>query len=558
MTVKKRDILQEQVRLAIKLIPGMQISSIIVALALSYSVLNIVPGVNIALWLCGIAVVAGTRVLMTMKFEKYKSGPFDGAKWERAYIFSSIFSGIVWGSSAYLILPSGNPGIEVLFVASVAGLSAATTVSHSSLKYGPAAWMTPVLTTYCSRFLFTGDQQAQILGGLLALLLVVLVYYSFKHNNVITNSISLQFVNLELIDEVRNVSKKQEKFVSIVAHDLRSPLTGIKGMIEIAEGKNNESWAEVRENAAAKQITDTIDGLLAMIENLLNHSRLKSGKIAPEKRFVFARNLVESQIAGIIHAAALKKITVNNDVPNDMRIFADPQLIGQVFHNLLLNAVKFTNEGGAITVFRTSPESSDIAVRDNGVGIREEYMADIFSDDVKTTTFGTAGEKGTGLGLPYSHDIMTTHDGDLKAGRAEGGGTVITVCLPHRRPKILLVERPDESADSIKSAVAKIGDVDLAEVDSGRGALEILGKASPNLAIISLDSDKDGAIALIKKIRGIPRFRFLPIIALAKPAGPGDETDKLRVRLLELGVNELLVKPFLESELTKQANFYLR
>ena len=136
----KEAIDREQLRLVMQQVPTMQAASVVVALVLSYAARDFVPRGNILLFVLSISAVAASRVILYKRFLKACTKPFVARNWKSAYLLLALISGIVWGSSAFLILPYGNAWLLALFVLVMASLSASTTVSHSSIKWAPAAF----------------------------------------------------------------------------------------------------------------------------------------------------------------------------------------------------------------------------------------------------------------------------------------------------------------------------------------------------------------------------------------------------------------------------------
>ena len=136
---------REQLRLVMHQVPTMQAASVVVSLVLSYAVRDIVPLGNILLFVLSISAVAAGRVILYRRFLNAATKQFVAKNWKSAYLLLALTSGIVWGSSAFLILPRGDPWLLALFVLVMASLSASTTVSHSSIKWAPAAWIVPAM-----------------------------------------------------------------------------------------------------------------------------------------------------------------------------------------------------------------------------------------------------------------------------------------------------------------------------------------------------------------------------------------------------------------------------
>jgi len=347
----KEDVLREQVSLAYSQLPAMQTSSFIVALILGFAVRDHISHTSIFLWLALIFAIASGRAVLHFKFSKVRREPFNGKTWENAYLLLSFISGIFWALSAFMIFPQGNTEIIALLVLVVASLSASTTVSHSSIKMGPAVWVVPVMMSYAARCFTDGGDYGRIVAPLILLYTVTILSYSFRTHKTVEAAITLKFENLELLEKLRHATKLKDQFISLVSHDLKSPLAGICGWLIFLHEMPPQDLPEMRNKGTIKDLADSAQGLLNMLERLLNHSRLKQGSHALKKRFVDVRALVERQSAILRYSAANKRLVIHNNLPADMRILADPDLFGQVLINLLSNAIKFTPDGGEITVF---------------------------------------------------------------------------------------------------------------------------------------------------------------------------------------------------------------
>lgn len=346
-------------------------------------------------------------------------------------------------------------------------------------------------------------------------------------------------------EELRNAketaeaaTKLKDEFVLLVSHDLKSPLSAIKRMLEMIEN-NTVPVEEVREKRMFRHMADTAAALLNYIDMLLQRNRLKSGKMILEKRFVHAREVADKYLQAGFLAATHKGIALANELPPDIRVFADPDLFGQVVHNLLTNAVKFTPEGGHITVFCPSPGKPVIAVRDNGVGVEEHIRRGIFRGDTGISAPGTAGERGTGLGLPFAYEIMRAHGGTLEFADAPGGGCIFIATFQEHRAVILLVDDDHARRTGLKLAIAAIDGMDVVEAESGAAALEFCRQSTPDLVVIGLPLPEMDGLDLIRRIREDGLIGRLPIIVLSDK-GQSAEDDEMRRNVMLTGADELL------------------
>ncbi|MBI5815139.1 MAG: response regulator [Nitrospinae bacterium] len=142
-----------------------------------------------------------------------------------------------------------------------------------------------------------------------------------------------------------------------------------------------------------------------------------------------ARREVECELRQAKDAAAeMKKISLSNNVPPETVAQADPELLGEALHNIVVNAIKFTHEGGCVRVF--TPEDNVIAVEDNGIGVNPGMINKLFTADGAISSPGTAGESGTGLGLLLCSDVIKAHGGVISVKSEPGKGSVFSIHLP--------------------------------------------------------------------------------------------------------------------------------
>jgi diguanylate cyclase (GGDEF)-like protein len=252
---------QEKIRLVFKQLPTMQTTSLIVALVLCFSVRNLVSRQHILVWMLLILGVVGSRVVLYFNFRRLGVTPLAAQRWERAYMALALVSGIAWGLSAFIIFPAGSLGHIALLVLVIASLSAATTVSHSALKFGPAAWAGPALLCYAIRCFMEGSELEYTISLLIVVYLFTIIRYSFEHHGTIEEAISLRFDNLELLDELR-MTNDTLRLLSTTDR-----LTGIANRHYFEEIMSKEWRRAIRENRPLSVILLDIDRFKAYNDN---------------------------------------------------------------------------------------------------------------------------------------------------------------------------------------------------------------------------------------------------------------------------------------------------
>jgi two-component system sensor histidine kinase/response regulator len=239
--------------------------------------------------------------------------------------------------------------------------------------------------------------------------------------------------HIELADsrkKILEMSKNQSKLYSIIAHDLRTPFSGIAFTISsIASGFLDTSSADF--NEVFKHLDKTTKETSLLLDNLLEWTKLQSDVIPVSPKILNIYPVIADCVQVLKVNANEKKIAVNIDVEEDAGAYADELTIHAVFRNLILNAIKFTHENGRIDIQTVKNGSYlNISVKDNGVGISEEMAAKIFQDNQHFTTPGTNRERGSGLGSFIIRDFVKLNKGRIEVKSKPGNGTEVIVSLP--------------------------------------------------------------------------------------------------------------------------------
>ena len=245
---------------------------------------------------------------------------------------------------------------------------------------------------------------------------------------------SLAIDNSRLYREARAAVSLRDEFLSIAAHELKTPMTSLRGYAQLLarEYGRAEMASPERARRAAHTIQVQSDKLARLVAQLLDVSRLQSGKLAIER----AQTDVSDLLRGIVEGARtqLKDHTLMARLPTELWAAIDPLRIEQVVTNLIDNAIKYSPEGGQIDVALECVRVDDslrITVRDRGVGVPPEHRAHIFDRFYQAHAGGAlTSMAGMGLGLYISRQIVELHDGTIEAEFPDDGGTRFVVTLP--------------------------------------------------------------------------------------------------------------------------------
>jgi two-component system, sensor histidine kinase and response regulator len=222
----------------------------------------------------------------------------------------------------------------------------------------------------------------------------------------------------------------KDKFFAIVAHDLTSPLASLS-MMTRALSERPAYLTPEKAQEYARMIHESATMACRLMENLWDWSRSQTNTLEFKVERVNLHGAVRDSFALLDVCAQHKRIALRNEVPEDLWALADARSVSAIVRNLVSNAVKYTGEGGRVTVSATQAGGRvEWTVADTGVGIEAERLDGILRLDAGTSTRGTAGERGTGLGLKLCREFVEKMHGDIRVTSQAGRGTTFTVALP--------------------------------------------------------------------------------------------------------------------------------
>lgn len=230
--------------------------------------------------------------------------------------------------------------------------------------------------------------------------------------------------------ELQKVNAEKDKFFSIIAHDLRSPFNSIVGFsnilqerVEKEDIKNIKTYAQIINNSSLRAMN--------LLMNLMEWSQSQTGRMNFNPEYFNPVDMMEEIIQLSNDFALQKSITITNDLPSVIIVYADKAMISTIVRNLVSNALKFTNPGGNIRLLsEITPNKVKISVSDTGVGIQKTVIKKIFHIDSNCSTPDTQGEKGTGLGLILCKEFVEKHGGEIGIESEPGKGSTFYFTIP--------------------------------------------------------------------------------------------------------------------------------
>ncbi len=365
-------------------------------------------------------------------------------------------------------------------------------------------------------------------------------------------------------EELARISNEKDKFFSIIAHDLRSPFNSLLGFTRLlVEDLPTMTVAETQKIALTMRKSAT--NLFGLLENLLEWSRMQRGliKFYPEPRLLLPKVLTETAL--LMESVNKKEITLNYNITEDIEVYADENMLGSILRNLVNNAVKFTPEGGKVTISAKLLDNAvECSVKDTGIGMNQEMQENLFNITFNASRKGTEKEPSTGLGLILCKEFVEKHGGKLWVESEESQGSTFYFDLPFNpvkkplvvRPEIALaagrIERPeilivedDEISDSLISIIVEKYSKEIFHAKTGVEAVKVC-QQNPDIDLVFMDinlPEMDGLEATCQ----IRQFnKDIVIIAQTAFRQSGDKE-----KAMEAGCNDYITKP-IESKLLQR------
>jgi signal transduction histidine kinase/ActR/RegA family two-component response regulator len=357
-------------------------------------------------------------------------------------------------------------------------------------------------------------------------------------------------------EDAAEVSRHKDDFVALLGHEFRNPLAAILNANEVIHkiGNNDPNLQQ-----ASDIVTRQAQHLCRMVDDLIDLSRISRGRLDLQKEPVQIRTVVTQALemtrAQIDRHGHHLSVLIANE---PMWIEGDPGRLAQMLSNLLDNAIKYTPDGGRISVV-AEPLVDQVCVKvsDNGIGINKDQIDGIFGLYAQLETSGTTASKGLGLGLALVRSLLDLHGGNIKVSSGgPGKGSQFTICLPILSPtqganakeatkqapmttyrRILLVEDNADVAETMEQILATDGHT-VCIATGGEMALQKLRSFEPEIVLLDLSLPDIDGYEVARQMRKHPAGKDLLIIALS-----GYAQEDHRRRSKEAGCDEHLVKP---------------
>jgi len=533
------------------------------------------PASLLQTWLAAKLGVAGLRTIQAYAY--FTDREAGGVRWRNATLTMVALDGAIWGVAGCWLAMQSVP-VAMFCLAALAAVSCVATFGLQVSLMATAAYVVPILVPTIAGALWRGDEISGVGGISLTMLLLLQLATAYRSELRWSERQLLRLQAQHLAQEKADAlahalrqSSLQSQFFTNVSHELRTPLHGILGLASLLLLES----AEPVQRRRAELIDASGTHLLELINDLLDVSRIEAGQFAlrPQPFDLVAQVEQVADVCAVRAQAQGLAFVRRIELERPCWVLGDAGRVRQVLHNLIGNALKFTEAGTVSMWVRRDPEHPDrisAAVSDTGVGISAEDLPRLFDAFAQLAPAWHTPRAGTGLGLTISREIARAMGGDILVSSTPGAGSIFTFTAqlpaceavesapaqvaagadwrPTQALDVLVVEDDDVNALIIAAYLERLG-LRVIRAHDGIEAqtLALRGPVRPALVLMDCQMPRmDGHVAT-RRIRAQEAALGLAAVPIVAITASLTEIDVQRCRAD--GMDDVLGKPFTAQQL---------
>jgi signal transduction histidine kinase len=607
----RQEIRAAQVRLLFEQLPSALFATLVNAAILTAVLWRDVSQRLLIGWLLLILLLALGRHANRRAYDGRSSADNESLRWGRQYLYGAAANGVLWGAAGYFFFTTHSYTHQVFLAFVLMGMASGGIASLSSLPGAYLLFVIPALTPYGIQLLRSGDRLHLAMLAMLVLYVAMLTTIGHRLYRTVRESLRLGFENLDLLrdltqskdwqeranqelaaqigekrlvqdalqrayaeleirvgertaelatseEALRNANKRKDEFLAMLGHELRNPLTPIRGALYIMQ-KAESPNAEVK---WAREIIDRqVTRLTRLVDDLLDVSRIMYGKISLRESLLEIGTVINQAVEASLPFIESRQQDLSLQVPKEtLWIKGDPIRLEQVISNLLNNASKYSDVGAQIRLrIEVSEKWVTVRVQDNGIGISPEVMPYIFDLFAQADHSLARTQGGLGIGLTVVKRLVEMHGGRVEAhspGKGHGAEFVVHLprweapsrksvgtCQPNpgldseKLIRVLVVDDNQDAAETIAMVLSLKG-FTVATAFDGTTALAEAARFQPQVVLLDIGMPGMDGYAVAQELRAREQTKSIIIIAVT---GYGQPEDKARAKAV--GFTDHLTKP---------------
>ncbi len=550
-------------------------SNMVLAMVLVAGLWAYIPARQGLAWLAVMLAVSALRVALNLAFLRAPRADGDLKLWRRLFMAGVVASGCSWGAAGWIFFGVAEPLPRVLVVFIIAGMNAGGARSLAPVRAAYVSYLIITLAPVVARFILSPESGSWTLAACTVTYALFLANTARLHHADLRKLYRLIFENDDLVGTLSEAKERAEaanraksEFLATMSHEIRTPMNGVIGMLQVLQATpldpNQFKYVQIASSSA--------DTLLRLLNDILDLSRIESGKLAFERLDFSPAQAVEEVMALLAPRGEAKGLAVRCEVKPGLPglVNGDATRIKQVLFNLVGNAVKFTEKGRVdleveATEIRNGVARLRFRIRDTGIGMDEATRAKLFQKFSQGDSSMTRRYGGSGLGLAIARQLAEQMGGTLSVQSQLGTGSEFTFELgcpvaearttppaaaprsgvSRRHGRVLVVEDDTSNQRVIRVLLEREG-LEIEVVGNGLEAVERAVNGSWNLVLMDLRMPGIDGLEATRRIRQRLAGRALPIVALTADAMQGN-----RDACLEAGMDDFLSKPVRQHELQR-------
>ena len=422
-----------------------------------------------AAWMAAIVVNQAWRLWLVRRYRAAAPEAARRARWGRAWAAGSTLAGSLWGIAGVALFVPGDPGHQALLIVCLFGVILGginLTAVYKASFYG---FVLPALVPLIMRVAMEGDQLHAFIAAVMLVVLAFILGFGHNLNNVLTQSLAIRYENVDLIGELQAqtaaadhargtaeaANRGKTQFLAAASHDLRQPLHALGLFVSALAAKVREPEL----TSIVGNISASVDALERLFSSVMDISKLDAGAVEPV-RCAFPLEPLFQRVDAAFASVALARQLRLSIVATRVWVESDPLLLERIVFNLVSNAVRYTEHGGALLGVRRRGAVIAIEVCDTGIGISALQREHIFDEFYQVEPTHRHGGQGMGLGLAIIRRLAALLHHEVEVESLPGRGSRFSILVPRATPEPGRSVPPEAAASSPSFGGALIAVID--------------------------------------------------------------------------------------------------